>query len=171
MRRLILLRHAKTERDAPSGRDIDRRLDERGVEDAALVGRWLAKKYAPDLALVSSAARAQETWEIFSKSLPETLSEEIPDLYGADAGELLHIIQDAGASNAQRLMIVAHNPGLHELALALIADGERASRDALASNLPTTGVAVIDFEIEDWNEVRFRGGTLERFVSPKILKD
>ena len=62
MRRLILLRHAKTERDAPSGKDQDRRLDERGRHDGAEMGRWLAlHDYRPDLVLISTATRTQET--------------------------------------------------------------------------------------------------------------
>lgn len=65
MRRLILLRHAKTEPDAASGKDRDRRLDERGHEDAATIGGWLADHdLVPDLALVSTATRAQQTWTI-----------------------------------------------------------------------------------------------------------
>lgn len=172
MRRLILLRHAKTEHTAASGRDIDRRLDARGIDDAALIGRWLPKNnYRPDLALVSNAARAKETWEILARSLPGTRREEVDDLYGADPGELLHIIHDAAASGAERLMIVAHNPGLHELAIALIASGDKTARDALTSNLPTTGVVIINFDIKSFGDVSFHGGKLERYVTPKILKE
>lgn len=172
MRRLILLRHAKTERDAPSGRDIDRRLDERGRQDSESVGRWLVRHgYNPDLALVSNATRAQETWTILSRSMPATRVEERPELYNADAGELLTIIHDAEIADPKLLMIVAHNPALHELALALISAGETAGLRALAANLPTTGVVVIDFADDDWGDVGFRKGTLERFASPKLLKE
>ena len=65
MRRLMLLRHAKTEADAPSGKDHDRRLDDRGRSDAADVGAWMARHHhVPDLVLVSTAVRAQQTWHI-----------------------------------------------------------------------------------------------------------
>lgn len=172
MRRLILLRHAKTERDAPSGRDIDRRLDERGRQDCESVGRWLARHgYVPDIALVSNAARAQETWTILSKSFPAARAEERPDLYSADTRELLTVIHAAEIADPKILMILAHNPALHELALALIATGEMAGRQALAANLPTTGAVVIDFATDSWGDAGFRRGTLERFVSPKLLKD
>ena len=64
MRRLMLLRHAKTEHDAPSGHDQDRRLDERGRLDAAALGTWIAQHPPlPDTVLVSTAVRAQQTWE------------------------------------------------------------------------------------------------------------
>ncbi len=65
MRRLLLLRHAKTENDAPSGRDQDRRLDNRGRVDAAEIGGWIGRHPPfPDSVLVSSAVRATQTWEI-----------------------------------------------------------------------------------------------------------
>ena len=65
MRRLMLLRHAKTENDAPSGRDQDRRLDDRGRLDAAEIGGWIGRHPPfPDSVLVSSAVRASQTWEI-----------------------------------------------------------------------------------------------------------
>ena len=172
MRRLILLRHAKTERDAPSGRDIDRQLDERGMQDARGVGQWLARNnYTPDLAWVSTALRAQQTWDIMSKSFTTSRAEPRDELYSADAGDLLKIIHAAGTTDPKVLMVVAHNPALHELALALISAGETAGLRALAANLPTAGVIVIDFATDDWDDVGFRKGALERFVSPKLLKE
>ncbi len=147
MRRLILLRHAKTERDAPSGKDQDRRLDERGHRDSADIGQWLAAHdYRPDLALVSTAVRTRETWELLRTALPPTRVKHLPALYGADTSELLSAIHGVAAKDPHCLLILAHNPGLHELALALISGGDAAGRRALDANLPTAGVAVIDFK-------------------------
>lgn len=172
MRRLILLRHAKTERDAPSGKDHDRRLDDRGRKDGAEIGQWLAlHDYRPDLALVSSAVRAQQTWDLLRVALPLTTARHVPELYGAYLPDLLQIIHGMTAADPQRLMIIAHNPGLHELALALISGGDPAGRRALDANLPTAGVVVIDFATDEWSDVRFRSGRLERFVSPKLLRE
>lgn len=172
MRRLILLRHAKTERDAPSGRDQDRRLDERGHRDGADIGRWLAaENYRPDLALVSTATRAQETWELLRPAMPSVRARHLPELYSADPSALLRIIHDAAKADPKCLMIIAHNPGLHELALALIAGGDAGGRRALDANLPTSGVVIIDFKIDDWDDIGFRGGQLERFASPKLLRE
>ena len=67
-------------------------------------------------------------------------------------------------------MLVGHNPGMHELALALAGSGDTAGRNALADNLPTSGLVVFDFSIDDWSEVAFRRGRLVLFVSPKLLK-
>ena len=86
MRRLMLLRHAKTERDTPSGRDFDRRLDERGTHDARDVGQWLARNnYMPDLAWVSPAHRAQQTWDIMATSFTASRAEPLDELYSIDA--------------------------------------------------------------------------------------
>ncbi|MEH2509971.1 phosphohistidine phosphatase [Nitrobacteraceae bacterium AZCC 1564] len=171
MRRLILLRHAKTEREAPSGTDRDRRLDERGIRDAAEMGRWLARHdYDRGLALVSTATRAQETWYLMAPDLPNMQVEYVPALYGADPSELLELVHETSVQDPKQLLIVAHNPGLHEFALGLITSGDQHGQDALANNLPTAGVAVIDFATKDWSDVRFRGGKLKRFVSPKLLR-
>jgi phosphohistidine phosphatase len=175
MRRLMLLRHAKTENDAPSGRDEDRRLDDRGRRDAAEIGGWIGRhRPFPDLVLVSPAVRAHQTWEIAREAMkdlvPEPRVELVPELYGADVSQLLETVRDASSADPQRLMIVGHNPGMHELALALAGSGDPAGRNALADNLPTSGLAVFDFKIDDWTNVAFRRGHLVLFVSPRLLK-
>ena len=175
MRRLMLLRHAKTENDAPSGRDQDRRLDKRGQTDAAEIGGWIGRHPPfPDSVLVSTAIRAHQTWEIVWEAMkdkaPEPHVELLPELYGADPAQLLQTVRAASSADPRRLMVVGHNPGMHELALALAGSGDDAGRKALADNLPTSGLAVFDFAVDDWADVAFRRGRLVLFVSPKLLK-
>src|SRR6185369_614385 len=101
MRRLMLLRHAKTEHDAPSGKDHDRRLDDRGRRDAAIVGGWIGRNLpVPELALVSTAVRAQQTWEIVRQTMQDATGaatspqvESLDELYGAEPTQLLQIIR------------------------------------------------------------------------------
>jgi phosphohistidine phosphatase len=176
MRRLMLLRHAKTENEAPSGRDQDRRLDDRGRRDAAEIGRFIAG-HPPfaDCVLVSPAARAHQTWEVawaaMKASVPAPRVELLPELYGADPAQMLQTIRDASVSDPKQLMVIGHNPGMHELALALTdRGGDTAGRRALSDNLPTSGLAIFDFAIHDWADVAFRRGRLMLFVSPKLLK-
>ena len=175
MRRLMLLRHAKTEHDAPSGRDQDRRLDKRGLTDAAEIGGWIGR-HPPfaDSVLVSPAVRARQTWDIAWEAMkdfaPQPRVELVPELYGADPRQLLQTIRAAAAFDPQRLMLVGHNPGMHEVALALSGSGDAHGRKALADNLPTSGLAIFDFDIDDWADVAFRRGRLMQFVSPKLLK-
>lgn len=176
MRRLLLLRHAKTERHALGGSDRDRRLTARGKNDATEVGAWLVRELSllPDLVLISTAVRARETWDIIRKMFPDEmaqrLTEHLPELYGAEPMQLLTIIHSVGP-DPERLMIVGHNPGLHELALRLIGSGDTAGRAALADNLPTSGLAVIDFAVDRWHSITLGGGRLARYVSPKLLKE
>jgi phosphohistidine phosphatase len=175
MRRLMLLRHSKTENDAPSGRDQDRRLDQRGRIDAAEIGGWVGRHPpVPDLVLVSPAVRAHQTWEIAWEAMKDLVAppqvELMPEMYGADPAQLLQAVRAASVADPQRLMLVGHNPGMHELALALAGSGDAAGRRALADNLPTSGLVVFDFAADDWADVAFRQGRLVLFVSPKLLK-
>ena len=175
MRRLMLLRHAKTETESPSGQDQDRRLDDRGHRDAAEIGGWIGRHPPfPDRVLVSPAVRAHQTWEVAWEAMkgfvPRPEVEFLPELYGADPTDLLHMIRMASVSDPKRLMLVGHNPGMHELALTLIGSGDAAAKKALDHNLPTSGLAIFDFPTNDWTDVAFRRGKLVQFVSPKLLK-
>lgn len=176
MRRLMLLRHAKTETDAPSGRDQDRRLDERGHKDAAQIGDWIASHPPfPDAVLVSHAVRARQTWDIAWEAMkdrvPAPQVEVVPELYGADPAEILDAIRTATApGDPKQLLLIGHNPGMHEIALMLIGGGDPDSARALGDNLPTAGLAIFDFDIKDWGDVAYRRGKLVMFVSPKLLR-
>ena len=116
MRRLILLRHAKTEIDAPTGQDQDRRLDDRGRLDAAAIGGWIGRHppYVPDAVLVSPAVRTRQTWEIVREAIKTHVTQprvEFPaELYGADPAQLLQIIRARGGRGLQRLDLRRHQP-------------------------------------------------------------
>lgn len=176
MRRLMLLRHAKTETDAPSGRDRDRRLDDRGHRDAAQMGDWIAAHPPfPDTVLVSHAVRARQTWDIAWEAMkdrvPAPQVEILPELYGADPAQILDSIRTATIpANPKRLLLIGHNPGMHEIALMLIGGGDPDGAEALADNLPTAGLAIFDFDVKDWGDVAYRRGKLVLFVSPKLLR-
>jgi phosphohistidine phosphatase len=175
MRRLMLLRHAKTEHDAPTGRDQDRRLDDRGRTDAAEIGGWIGRHPPfPDLVLVSSAVRASQTWDVAWAAMkdraPPPQVELLPELYGADPSQLLEAVHAAAAADPKALMLIGHNPGMHELALMFAGSGDAAGRKQLGDNLPTSGLAIFDFAVDDWGDVAFRRGRLAKFVSPRLLK-
>jgi phosphohistidine phosphatase len=179
MRRLMLLRHAKTEHDAPSGQDQDRRLDDRGRLDAAAIGSWIGR-HPPiaDAVLVSTAVRARQTWEIAGQAIKEATREPaaqprvefLAELYGAEPAQLLQIIRLVEVTDPKRLLVIGHNPGMHELALALTGSGDAAAKKAIEDNLPTAGLAILDFDIDGWGDVAFRRGKLVGFTSPKLLK-
>jgi phosphohistidine phosphatase len=176
MRRLLLLRHAKTETDAPSGRDQDRRLDDRGHKDAAEIGDWMASHPPfPEAVLVSHAVRARQTWDIAWEAMKDRVAapqvEILSELYGADPAQILETIRTATVlADPKQLLLVGHNPGMHEVALMLMGGGDPAGAKAIADNLPTAGLAIFDFDVKDWGDVAYRRGKLVQFVSPKLLR-
>jgi phosphohistidine phosphatase len=169
MRRLMLLRHAKTERAAPGESDRDRRLTKRGRADASTLGSYMARhRLLPDLALVSPARRAQETWMLaiggFDKAPPLVNDERI---YNATTETLMAVIGES--RDARSIILVGHNPSLHDLAVQLIAAGDDVAHQRVTAKLPTSGLVVIDFDIDEWPLLHRRAGRLERFVTPNLI--
>ncbi len=171
MRRLILFRHAKAEPSELGMEDRARVLVERGRRDAAKIGAYM-KSHAlvPDRVVISPAARTQETWKITASAFrPAPGAASADQLYDATPHAIFAVIKDAPAA-AHTLMVVGHNPGLHEVALMLIASGDIDARERLREKLPTAGLVIIDFAFDDWSKLHPQSGRLERFVSPKSLE-
>jgi phosphohistidine phosphatase len=171
MRRLLLLRHAKTERPEPGERDRDRKLTTRGRADAPVIGAYLVRhRLTPDLALVSPVTRAAETWTLvaacFAKAPRAADNERI---YNASPATLVSLIREA--REARTLLVVGHNPGLHDLAVQLIASGDVEARERVKEKLPTCGLVVIDFPFDEWSRLHANAGRLERFVSPRLIAE
>jgi len=171
MRRLLLLRHAKAERSEPGTKDIARVLIDRGRKDAAKIGAYMAAHaLVPDRVVLSPAARTQETWKYAAAAFqPSPAATSAERIYDATPHAILAVIKDTPAS-VHTLMVIGHNPGLHELALMLIAAGEIDARERLREKLPTSGLVIVDFAFDNWNKLHPQSGRLERFVSPKTLE-
>ena len=168
MRRLLLLRHAKSA--YPAGvSDIDRPLAPRGLKAAPLIGAYVAQEgLRPDRAMVSPARRTQETWAAVAPFLDGTAQETVPSLYEASAGRILDAVRSASDAAAS-LIVIGHNPGLGDLALRLAGEGPRDPMRELREKFPTAALAVIAFEAESWEAVGYGAGRLERFVRPRQL--
>ena len=142
MQRLILLRHGKAESASSSGDDAERGLTDRGRRDSALMGRVLADlRLAPDLALVSTARRAQETWAEAAFAFPAARALTQRPLYLASLQQL-ELAVAAARDEAQVLLIVGHNPGLHEFALAHLRAPPSPARTRMGEGFPTAAAAV-----------------------------
>jgi phosphohistidine phosphatase len=144
MDRLILLRHGDAERDSETGDDFDRCLSDRGREEAARMGETLADMgLVPDLALASAAARTRETWAALSPAFPKAEARFEDELYLAEPERVRQVI-DAARGACRTLMVVGHNPGLQDLALALLieAGGASSSIDRVRMGFPTGAAAV-----------------------------
>lgn len=164
---LSLLRHAKAAREEPGSGDISRPLTGRGRRNADTAGQWLAAaKLAPDLVLCSTAARTRETLELVLPHLATPPKVVYADgLYLAGTLTLLKHLHEA-PKRAAHVMMIGHNPGLHALALDLVANGPQDRIAALGRKLPTCGLVVIGFALAAWPEVVAGTGTLLAFTSP-----
>ncbi len=140
---LILLRHAKSA--YPEGvSDHDRPLSARGRRDAPVVGLLLAG-HVPDidLALVSTAVRAQQTWDLARPAVRVTEQLDVPELYLASPDTMLRRIR---AVTVPRLILVSHNPGTEDLAERLTANTDSPSYMKMLTKFPTSAFAVLTSE-------------------------
>ncbi|UXN58286.1 SixA phosphatase family protein [Phyllobacterium zundukense] len=171
MRRLMLLRHAKSDR--PEGTDDHQRpLAKRGRRTSPLMGTYMAEKgLMPDLAIVSTARRAKETWKRARSAFKHNISRrKEPRIYNASAKAILDIIKET-APDVKALLLVGHNPGLQDLALRLIGKGSQSDLSRLHQKYPTAGLVVIDFDVKRWRDVSDDLGRLIRFETPKSIGD
>jgi len=170
MRRLLLFRHAKAERAEPGESDRARVLNDRGRKDAGRIGAYIAShSLTPDRVVVSPSARTQETWKYAAAAFrPCPAAQSVEHLYDATAQAIVDVIK-ATPATAHSLLLIGHNPGLHEAALLLIASGDVDAREQLREKLPTAGLVMIDFAIDDWSKLHPRSGRLARLITPKSL--
>jgi len=170
MRALYLLRHAEAEAGARSGGDHARPLSARGEAAALQIGQYLRREaIQPELALCSSAERARATLTLVTSQLdtpPRVVIEA--SLYGIDAGGLLELLRGTDPS-VTVLLVVGHNPTLHQLAYALAGEADGDALRRLAPNLPPAGLACLMFDQPSWAQLQPGGGRLRRFVSPDTL--
>ncbi len=167
---LSLLRHAKSSWISPSLPDQDRPLNARGVADAPIMGRAIAKHgIDPSLVLCSSARRTRDTLALVLPELriePRVIYEDA--LYHVSASEMLRMLRGV-STDISSVMLVGHNPEIHALALDLIGKGPQTVKMRLLEKLPTTGFVVITFPFPSWGEVTVNSGELKLFLTPKIL--
>ena len=180
MRQLLLLRHAKSSWDDPALSDHARPLNARGRRAAAAIAQAMRELgLAPDIVLVSSARRTLQTLEALTPFDDPALIEPMDALYLAPWRGLLAAIQEV-PETARSLLVIGHNPGLHELAMALAGPeggtgggtgasgrGGLAAR-RLAEGYPTGALA--EFSIATpWHLLEAGGGRLIRFIQPRDL--
>ena len=169
---LYILRHAKAEAGNATQGDHERMLAERGVDAADHMGKYLVRRsIVPELVLCSTAQRASQTWEhvqqAYKVAPPLEYSERA---YLASPNELLFLISQIPES-VSSLLIVGHNPGLHQLCLKLAKHGDDDALDRVTLKFPTCAFAAIDLGVVAWSDVARAEGTLTLFVTPKSLEN
>lgn len=170
MRRLMLLRHAKSDWSLPGMSDHNRDLAARGRKAAPLMGRYLAEHgMIPDHVIVSTATRTRETWRLVAGMLPKIPPVDFEDsIYEASPRDILAAIADTPAS-ARTLLVVGHNPGFQDTANLLVESGDKRMLKDLSQKFPTGALAVIDLDIDDWPAIRPGSGRLASFVTPRAI--
>ena len=169
MKSLTLLRHAKSGWDDGVARDFDRPLNPRGRRAARAVGEKMRSEGLEfDLIMASPARRVVETLDELAEIFGPLATEYDQRLYLASPATLLDIIHHAD-DQAERLLLVGHNPGLEVLALQLTRKGGGAMRAELEVKYPTGTLAEIALTAESWRDVATNGGELVRFIRPRDL--
>jgi phosphohistidine phosphatase len=165
LKTLYILRHAKAEAEGGDG-DAERPLTKRGRKAAAAMGEYLASfKPAPRLVLCSTSLRTRETLEAILPALapvPQTLFEDA--LYLASTSRLLDRLQRV-PEHTESVLVIGHNPGLHQLAAALASEASE-----LAEGFPTAALAVLRIA-GAWSGLKPRQATLIDFKTPKALRN
>ena len=162
---LIVLRHAKSSWSTPEA-DPRRPLSERGLADAVVAGEILAD-YAIDVALISTATRAQQTWEraqLGGAGATDVRSSEA--IYHAGGSELLAQLHELDES-LHTALVLGHQPTLSELIVSLALPS--ALVEKVATKFPTAGLAVLSFD-GPWDQLAEGTASLDRFEIPRAPK-
>jgi phosphohistidine phosphatase len=167
MRTLYLLRHAKSSWSEPSLPDRERPLAPRGRRAAKRIAAHLARlEIEPALVLCSSATRARETLELVRPAFVEAPVQIEEELYAASADRLLERLR-AVSDTVASVMLIGHNPGLHDLALTLASTGAELER--LSAKLPTAALVTLALPEATWSGLAEGDAELAAFVVPRQL--
>lgn len=170
MRRLLLMRHAKSSWATPGQLDFDRPLAPRGLKAASRIARYIADHgIAPDAVICSPARRTRTTLDLMLGILPapEAVRYE-KALYEGTAVALIGIVRSSSDEHPT-VMVVGHNPGIQDAVLLLVAPVDRPLHHEIAAKYPTGAVAVVTFPCDRWADAAPGSGNLEAFVTPRGL--
>jgi phosphohistidine phosphatase len=167
MKRLYLLRHAKSSWDDPTLADHDRPLAPRGRRAAKVMAKHLGRKgIAPELVLCSPSRRTRETLSRIEPGLRKNADVQIePELYAVSAAALLEALHRV-PDEVESVMLIGHNPGIQDLALSLATAGSESAR--VRSKFPTGALATLELN-GSWRELAPGSAELVSFVKPKEL--
>jgi phosphohistidine phosphatase len=161
VKRVWLLRHTKSSWDDPRLADQDRPLAPRGRKAAKRIARWASdNEVRPELVLCSTARRARETLDLVLAGFGGPQAEIEDGLYHASAADLLRRLR-AVQESVMEVLLVGHNPALHELACVLAPPGPEA--------FPTGALAELRLAIGTWTDMRPGCAELEKLVVPRSL--
>ena len=159
MKKLYIIRHAKSSRSDETLEDFERPLNKRGKENAPMIGERLKEKgIMPDIIISSPAKRAKSTAEMIAKEIgyeKRVLFDE--NIYEASVDELRKILTCINDENSAAFL-VGHNPSLNDLANYYVHHEE---------NIPTCGIVEVEFECNKWADIEPKNAKLISFEYPK----
>lgn len=168
MRRLYLLRHAKSSWELAGELDWERSLLPRGIDDSKAIAQlMISNAIEPYYVICSSARRTKQTLATIREAIPESARIVIADeAYQASTDDLLELIRSA-PTGAEQVMLIGHNPSIHDLAVDLASDGP--ALEQTAGKFPTAALAELELECQ-WRELATDRATLVGFTRPKTLR-
>ena len=161
MKRLLVMRHAKSDWSDESRQDFDRPLNARGQRDVPILARFLAGSAPPDLVLASAARRAHETATRLLEAFDDTPELILDTNLYLSTPDTLATVLGASAGDARTIVVVAHNPGVEEWASQL---------SGAVIHLPPGAIACLDSEAETWSQAGRTRSLLRWLITPKLLK-
>ncbi len=166
MNKLQLLRHADASWDLAGELDFERALTERGMAQCvAMQPAFSALDPAPDLVICSGARRTRETLDGIAEALPKDARVEYEDaVYGADVAALVAILRRRGQEH-KSVLLIGHNPTIHDLAVELAQDGPALA--AMAGRFPKCALAELEFDV-GWAELARDCARLINFTVPEL---
>jgi phosphohistidine phosphatase len=171
MHQLLLLRHAKSSWDDAKLADLDRPLNKRGRRAAGAMRKAMQDLgLTPDVVLVSPSRRTQETLAALEPWDDTPLVEQMDTLYLATVSHMLAILREVNET-VRSVMLIGHNPGMHELAVLLA--GASAASEAtrrVAAGFPTGALAEFSVATQ-WQQLDAAGTRLVRFLTPRDLPE
>lgn len=171
MKRLTLLRHAKSSWDDPVSRDFDRPLNKRGARAALTIGQY-ARDHGMhfDHLIASPAVRVVETLDHFLEGYGKPVEVNWDRrIYLASSATLMDVLREA-PDEAESLLLVGHNPGMEDLILSLVPDdGSSALRDDVEVKFPTASLAVMEVKLDRWENLGADSASLASFTRPRDL--
>jgi len=169
VKRLGLLRHAKSSWADTELCDFDRPLKKRGIKAATAMGEELRRRDVSfDLVLASPARRIVETLACFEKGYGRSLESTFErGIYEASALTLWQIIERA-SNGSDSLLLVGHQPGLQALA-TMIASRSDPRHHEIRDYFPTAAFTMIAFDADDWRNIEPGTGRVELYLTPRVL--
>lgn len=180
MKRLLLLRHAKSDWSEDDLDDHARPLNARGRAAATRMGQYLKENgLSPDLVVCSTANRTRETLDlllsahgctptvIYDRGIYLAMPEQMLDI---TLGHADHLAQAPGTADPDCILVVGHNPGTHSLAVGLARSGDSQTINTLQHKYPTAALTVLECDSDDWSDI-VEAGCLKAFVMPRTLPD